>query len=79
MAVDDTDAAAYALLSLVYMTRRQHDEAVAYGEKALALAPNFADVRAMLALPFLYSGRPEVAIDLVKDAMRLSPYYPAWY
>jgi len=79
LAVDDFDAAAYALLSLVYMTRRQHDEAVAYAEKALALAPNFADVKAMLSLPFLYSGRPEEAIELVENAMRLSPYYPAWY
>jgi TolB-like protein/Tfp pilus assembly protein PilF len=79
LAVDDSDAAAYALLSLVYMTRRQHDEAVAYAEKALALAPNFADVQAMLALPFLYSGKPEEAIELVKNAMRLSPYYPSWY
>jgi predicted Zn-dependent protease len=61
------------------MTRRQHDEAVAYAEKALALAPNFADVQAMLALPFLYSGKPEEAIELVKNAMRLSPYYPSWY
>jgi adenylate cyclase len=33
----------------------------------------------MLALPFLYSGKPEEAIELVKNAMRLSPYYPAWY
>jgi adenylate cyclase len=27
----------------------------------------------------MYSGRPEEAIELVKKAMRLSPYYPAWY
>jgi len=33
----------------------------------------------MIALPFLYSGRPVEAIELVKKAMRLSPYYPSWY
>lgn len=79
LAMDDSDAVAYATLSLVYMARRQHEKAVTYGEKALALAPNFADVRVMIALPFLYSGRPEEAIELVKKAMRLSPYYPGWY
>jgi len=79
LTVNDTDATAYATLSLVYMARRQHEKAVAYGEKALALAPNFADVNVMIALPFYYSGRPEEAIELVKKAMRLSPYYPGWY
>ena len=79
LAVDDSDALAYGLLSVVYMARRQHDKAVAYGEKALALAPNFADLTATIALSFLYSGRTEEAIELVKKAMRLSPYYPDWY
>jgi tetratricopeptide (TPR) repeat protein len=27
----------------------------------------------------MYSGRAEEAIELVRNAMRLSPYYPAWY
>jgi TolB-like protein/cytochrome c-type biogenesis protein CcmH/NrfG len=79
LAVDDSDALAYGLLSVVYMSRRQHDKAVAYGEKALALAPNFADLTATIALPFMYSGRTEEAVELVKKAMRLSPYYPDWY
>jgi TolB-like protein/Tfp pilus assembly protein PilF len=79
LAMDDSDAVAYATLSLVYMARKQHEKAVAYGEKALTLAPDFADVRVMIALPFLYSGRPVEAIELVKKAMRLSPYYPSWY
>jgi adenylate cyclase len=79
LAVDDYSAQAYALLSLVYMVKRQHDKAVAYGEKALALAPNLADMKAAVAVPFMYSGRPEEAIEMVKNAMRLNPYYPAWY
>jgi adenylate cyclase len=79
LTVNDSDATAYATLSLVYMARRQHEKAVAFGEKALELAPNFADVNVMIALPFYYSGRPQEAIGLVKKAMRLSPYYPDWY
>jgi TolB-like protein len=79
LAVDDSNAEAYCLLSVVYMSRRQHDKAVEYGERALALAPNFTDITATIAIPFMYSGRAEEAIELVRNAMRLSPYYPAWY
>jgi TolB-like protein/class 3 adenylate cyclase len=79
LAVDDSNAEAYCLLSVVYMSRRQHDKAVEYGEKALALAPNFTDITATIAIPYMYSGRAEEAIELVRNAMRLSPYYPAWY
>jgi adenylate cyclase len=79
LAVDDSNAEAYCLLSVVYMSRRENDKAVEYGERALALAPNFADMTATIAIPFMYSGRPEEAIELVRNAMRLSPYYPAWY
>ena len=79
LTMNDSDANAYALLSVVYMARRQHDKAVAYGEKALALAPDFADLNATIAIPLMYAGRAEEAIELVKNAMRLSPYYPAWY
>jgi tetratricopeptide (TPR) repeat protein len=47
---------AYALLSNVYMARKQHEKAIAYGEKALALAPNFADITATIVTcpHFLY-------------------------
>jgi adenylate cyclase len=79
LTINDSDANAYALLSVVYMARRQHDKAVAYGEKARALAPDFADLNATIAIPLMYSGRAEEAIELVKNAMRLSPYYPSWY
>ena len=79
LTLDDSMPEAYSLLSVVFMARRQNDKAVAYGEKALALAPNLADLTATIGVTYLYSGRPEEAIELVKKAMRLSPYYPAWY
>ncbi|MDH3558985.1 MAG: adenylate/guanylate cyclase domain-containing protein [Deltaproteobacteria bacterium] len=79
LTMNDSDANAYALLSVTCMAKRQHDKAVAYGEKALALAPDFADINATIAIPLMYSGRAEEAIELVKNAMRLSPYYPGWY
>ncbi|MBW2173911.1 MAG: tetratricopeptide repeat protein, partial [Deltaproteobacteria bacterium] len=76
---EESDSWAYALLSVVYMARRQHDEAVAYGEKALALAPNLADIFATVGVTYLNSGKPKVAVELINKAMRYSPYYPSWY
>ena len=34
---------------------------------------------AMLAWILCYSGNPEEAIPLLEKAMRLSPFYPAWF
>jgi adenylate cyclase len=79
LSMDDSNPMAYALLSNVYMAKKQHEKAIHYGEKALDLAPNFADITATIGLTFMYSGRPEKTIELVKKAMRLSPYYPGWY
>jgi len=79
LAINDADAHAYLTLSLAYMAQRQHEKAVAYGEKAISLAPNCADIHAGIALCFYYSGRVKEAIQLIKKAMRLSPYYPDWY
>ena len=57
LALDDSMAEAYSLLSLVYMARKQHEKAVAYGEKALVLAPNLASNIANTALIFFIRGQ----------------------
>ena len=79
LTLDESMSEAYSLLSVVYMAKRQHDKAVTYAEKSISLAPNFASNLATVALPYLYSGEPDVAIELVQTAMRHSPYYPSWY
>jgi len=43
------------------------------------MAPSSAIDKARLAWILSYSGYPEEAIPLLKKAMRLSPYYPAWF
>ncbi len=41
--------------------------------------PNFARAHIFLAVSLHYGGRPEEAIVHAKKAMRLEPYYPAWF
>jgi len=41
--LDDTLAEAHGLLGFLYSMTRQHDKAIAQGEKAVALNPNSAN------------------------------------
>lgn len=79
LALDDTVPEAHALLGTIHLIKREYDEAVAAGERAVALDPNGADVTALLAMTLNWAGRPEEAIGLVRKAMGLSPLYSAWY
>ncbi len=78
VAIDDSQADAYAMLSNVALLERHYDEAVTYCEKALSLHPG-AEATAHCARNFSYVGRPRESLELIKRAMRLSPYYPSWY
>jgi adenylate cyclase len=79
LALDDSYAGAYTLLSHVYLWRMQHEQAIAELERALALEPNNADYHRDLAEVLVFAGRPQEAVGLVEDAMRLNPRYPATY
>ncbi|MDH3918010.1 MAG: hypothetical protein OEU25_07490, partial [Rhodospirillales bacterium] len=78
-ALDDALPDVYALQGAIHLFRREYDEAVEAGEKAVAANPNHATNTALLALILQNVGRPKEAIRAYKTAMRLSPYYPAWF
>jgi adenylate cyclase len=63
----------------VYLFQRQHEQAFAEMERAIALDPNFADGHLWLALTLNYMGRPEEAIGWAEKGIRLNPHYPGWY
>jgi len=58
---------------------RQHDKGIAEGEKALALAPNSADIVNLYAIILTYAGRWHEAIPLFREAIRLNPKPPNNY
>ena len=49
------------------------------GERAIALDPNNADSYACQAEVLNFAGRPEEALRMMEQAMRLNPRYPPWY
>jgi TolB-like protein/predicted Zn-dependent protease len=79
LALDDSLPSAHSLLSRVYTEKRQYDQALVEGERAITLDPNSADSYAFQADGLNHAGRPEEALRMVEQAMRLNPRYPPWY
>jgi len=73
---DPNCAEAYGILALTHLNAGDHDAAIEMSEKAIALAPNNAELLGGVASAVMRkSGRPERGAELVKKAMRLCPFY----
>jgi TolB-like protein/DNA-binding winged helix-turn-helix (wHTH) protein/Tfp pilus assembly protein PilF len=79
LALDDSLPMAHSLLGIFYSQKHQYDQAIAQGERAITLDPNFADSYAVQAEVLIFAGRPEEALQAVEQAMRLNPRCPPWY
>jgi tetratricopeptide (TPR) repeat protein len=66
-------------LAVVYLFKKQHEQAMAEIERAIALSPNDADICRVRAEVLAFTGRPEEAIRAIEKAMRLNPHSPAIY
>jgi TolB-like protein/DNA-binding winged helix-turn-helix (wHTH) protein len=77
--LDDTYPDTYHLLSAIYLYLKRHDDARLTVAKALNLSPNHSLAKANLGMILTYAGEPEAAINVFKEAMRLSPIYPDWF
>jgi adenylate cyclase len=77
--LDEQCADAHALLGYYHLLSREHDRAIASGERSVALNPNHADNVANLGCTYAVSGRPGDATSAMRRAMRLYPTHPAWY
>ena len=66
VALDDSLPGAHAVLSNVYTSEQQYDQAITEGERAIALDPNYADSYAVQAAMLNLAGRPEEALQSVE-------------
>ena len=60
-------------MAYLHLLRREHDEAVALAERAMALGPSNAEVHHHKAIIFNYAGLAEQGMSVAKQAVRLSP------
>jgi adenylate cyclase len=77
--LDPALAEAHALLGSVYVLQGRFDEALAANERAVALNPSDAESYSRLAVALTRAGHPKQAIDRIRDAIRLDPFYPPIY
>ena len=79
LSLDESDSDVLALLGLYYLRQGQFEKAITEGEKSIVLGPTNAQAHVLLAVSMNAVGRFDDVIRLVKIAMRLHPYYPAYY
>jgi adenylate cyclase len=77
--LDETLSCSAAVKGKLYMLQGKFDEAIAIGEKAIAMGPSDDIPHILLSMTMLFAGRFQDAIGHAKKAMRLNPYYPAYY
>ena len=77
--MDKSEPNAHALLSEVFLWRKQYDRSIEEIEKVIRIAPNNADALASLGGVLCWAGNPEEAIRIVNQAMHLNPFSPVWY
>jgi adenylate cyclase len=74
ISLDNTNEAAYSVLSWLYATKRQYEKAIAESERAVSLNPNSAESYMRLGLVLAYAGRGEEGIPYMQNALRLNPF-----
>ena len=77
--LDDSLDTAHYVLGFIHAFLRHHDRAVAEGKRAVELNPNGAEARLSLGCFLNWAGRPEEAIVVLKEGIRLNPMPYATY
>ncbi|MFC1516819.1 tetratricopeptide repeat protein [Thermodesulfobacteriota bacterium] len=77
--LDETLSCATAVKGRLHQAQKQFKQAIAVGNRAIALGPSHNLSYGHLSTTMYYAGRFEESITLMKKAMRLDPRYPAWY
>ena len=79
LAMKNPTAIAHHVNGLIYLFRRQHEEAISELEGALVLDPSDPSIYQDMGLALIYSGKPKEAVDFLNRGMRLDPHNPARY
>jgi adenylate cyclase len=73
VALDETLAEGHARLAWAYLWRRQFDDAIAEGRRAIAIGPNYADGYMLLSHILIYAGEAEEGVEVAIQGMPLDP------
>jgi TolB-like protein/class 3 adenylate cyclase/Flp pilus assembly protein TadD len=73
MALKKPTPSAYNLSALLYLSRRQHKEAIFEEERGLALDPNSRECHFNMGRVLYFAGRPKEGIEYINKSWRLDP------
>ncbi|HEY5684695.1 MAG TPA: adenylate/guanylate cyclase domain-containing protein [Acidimicrobiia bacterium] len=76
--LDPNDPEANRVMGSILMHRRSFDAARRYHEKAMAMSPTDAYIRARSAAFYNFAGEPKRALELLEEADELDPFLPVW-
>lgn len=79
VSLDDAMPVAHFVLGLVHRERREYARALVEAEKAIAIDPNYANGRVLLASVLYYAGRAKEGLQRMQEAIQLHPYHPHNY
>jgi len=79
LALNDTLDLAHGLLGWIYLLKRQYDDAIIEGERAIELNPNGAIAHALLGFILFSSDKTDLSIKLLNRAIRLNPFPESYY
>ncbi|MBA1145902.1 hypothetical protein H0Z60_02405 [Ectothiorhodospiraceae bacterium WFHF3C12] len=79
LAIDDRNPWLHLVVGRILLYRREFARASWYIDRAVALAPNDAELLIQLVPAEVYLGRPEAALAHAEKATRLNPYHPNYY
>lgn len=79
LSLDELNPNTIALMGHISLMNRQHEKAIALGERSIALSPNSANNYMIMAGTLRFSGKAAEGIPLLHTAIRLEPHTPANY
>lgn len=77
--INNSTAKAWRLMSDISLTQKHFDEGLECAKKAITLSPSDPFMLEAYVKALMSVGRHEEAVITIKKAMRLSPYYPAYF
>ena len=79
VAIDNSLPQAYWSLAYAQLHLHRYDQAIASINESFKVRPGYADGYAILALIHIYRGDADQGMNMIRQAMRLNPDYPAQY
>jgi serine/threonine protein kinase/Tfp pilus assembly protein PilF len=74
-ALDPDEPELHRIYAAMYLSMRRYDESQAHNEKGLALNPNDDRIVCQRGEILTYLGRAQEALEWIRSAMRLNPFY----